>query len=438
MKLSIYTTFFEVASEKYIYNSYTNSLVKVDDKLYVKLYTLKNKNFTIQELGESDEIILDLRKARIVIENLQDDFLQYQAITWGRRKISNVYNITIAPTMDCNFHCYYCFEQPEKEYMSDGVIEKIVTYINNIRNCKRLNLTWFGGEPLLALQQITKITNKIRLSSRTSKDFCIITNGYYLTKEVTDNLNNLQIDSIQLTVDGLFDDYNQVKNMKDNKNCFNVFLNNLDYFAEKQKDIRLNIRVNIEKNIKNKFLDIASFFIKRYPNNYNILPYPAFLKNICNTTKQSQACMFCDTAEKMEFSIDLFHKTGNKDFLYPGNAFSECAVRNENSWAFGPDGSVYKCWENIGNKSTKIGHLNEKGEIIIDNYPRLLRYLYGADPLSHKDCKQCFYLPICFGGCPHQRILEEFENAPVEPCAKDNGYIERYLTEIINYQNQIK
>jgi sugar transferase (PEP-CTERM/EpsH1 system associated) len=34
--------------------------------------------------------------------------------------------------------------------------------------------------------------------------------------------------------------------------------------------------------------------------------------------------------------------------------------------------------------------------------------------------------------CPHQRILEEFENAPKEKCAKHHGYIEQYLTELIN------
>ena len=406
--------------------------------MFSKLNVLIGHSFTKEDLCENDEIVQDLKKACIIEEQCQDSFLRYQAITWGRRKVSNVYNITIAPTMDCNYHCYYCFEHPDKEYMSDATIEKVVKYINGIKNCKQMNLTWFGGEPLMAIEQIRKITDKIHLPKRSGKDFSIITNGYYLTKDVVDELEDLKIDSLQLTADGLFDDYNRVKCMKNDRKCFDAFLKNVDYFAEKHKKIRLILRVNLNRQLKDKFLEIAFFFLNRYPNNHNIFPHPAFLKNICNTTNQSQACMFCDGTEKMEFSIDLFHKTGNKEFLYPSNHFGECAIRNENSWAFGPDGSVYKCWENIGKKEAKIGFLNAKGEIMINDYPRLLRYLYGADPLNHEDCKKCFYLPICYGGCPHQRILEEYGDAPIEPCAKDNDYIERYLTEIITHNNKIK
>ena len=438
MNISIYTRFFEVSKKKFIYNALTNSLVKVDKELFSKLKLLRGKTFSIKEMCEDEIVLQELKRSSIIIDNCGDDFLQYQAITWGRRKVSNVYNITIAPTMDCNYHCYYCFEHPDKEYMSDATIEKVVKYINGIKNCKQMNLTWFGGEPLMAIEQIRKITNKIHLPKRSGKDFSIITNGYYLTKDVVDELEDLKIDSLQLTADGLFDDYNRVKSMKSDRQCFDTFLKNLDYFVERHKKIRLVLRINLNRQLKDKFLDIAYFFLNRYPDNHNIFPHPAFLKNICNTTSQSKACMYCDGAEKMQFSIDLFKKTGNKAFLYPTNTFTECAVRNENSWAFAPDGCVYKCWENIGNKKTKIGFLNEKGEIMIDNYPRLLRYLYGADPLNHDDCKKCFYLPICYGGCPHQRILEEYENAPTDPCAKDNDYIERYLTEIIKYKNSSK
>ena len=179
------------------------------------------------------------------------------------------------------------------------------------------------------------------------------------------------------------------------------------------------------------FYKIATFFKKRYPNNPNIYSYPAFLKNINNKTSKSNACNYCDIEDQIIFSLSMFEKTFDKNYLYPKNGFNECAIRNRNSWAFGPDGSVYKCWENIGKVDYKVGFIDEDGKIQITDQPKLIRYFYGADPLYADDCKECFYLPICHGRCPHQRIQEELGSVERQPCMKDTKCINRYLEKLI-------
>ncbi len=432
MKISIYTTLITHEKGYFIYNSFSNSLAKIDKDLFLKLESFKNKDFSEQDLNEDADTVKSLRNAFIITDNPKNDLLQYQATTWGRRRVDDVYNITIAPTMDCNYNCYYCFEEQVKEYMSDEIIERIAKYMNSLPNKCRLNFTWFGGEPLLAFEQMKKLNQSLSMPEDIDTDYCIITNGYYMNEAVIDELHNLHIKTIQLSIDGLYEDYNQVKCMKNDKRCFDTILKNIDYFAAKHKDIAMHIRVNMDNNTKDDFLNIVHFFYQRYPENQNIKPYAAFLKNIGNATPESCACDFSSGTDKMQFALDMFQKTNNKYFLYPQNNFSECAVRNHNSWAFGPDGSVYKCWENIGNRENKVGFIDENGYIQITDNLKLTRYMYGADPLCNEDCRGCFYLPICYGGCPHQRILEEFENAPIQQCAKDCGYIEQYITALIN------
>lgn len=117
------------------------------------IYTHKDKSFDPIELTDEVEITSKLRKALFLIDNKGDDLLLYQSVIWNRRRTPDVYNITIAPTMDCNFHCYYCFETPTKGLISNETIRRISKYISETKDASVVNLTWFGGEPLLAKKQ---------------------------------------------------------------------------------------------------------------------------------------------------------------------------------------------------------------------------------------------------------------------------------------------
>jgi len=203
--------------------------MKLDPELFDRILQLQQKNFDNSDVPASQDEINDLMKSYVLVENANDDLLTYRAIAWNRRKTQGVYNITIAPTMDCNFKCYYCFEDSSKTYMSEDICKRIAKFINESKDLKQLNLTWFGGEPLLAFEQICRITESIYLSNEQHSHTTIITNGYYLTKAVVDKLDALRINRLQITVDGLFEKYNIVKFSKEDRHCFDVLLNNIDY-----------------------------------------------------------------------------------------------------------------------------------------------------------------------------------------------------------------
>lgn len=67
------------------------------------------------------------------------------------------------------------------------------------------------------------------------------------------------------------------------------------------------------------------------------------------------------------------------------------------SAVIGSDGSIYRCWDDIGRDDRKTGNLKD-GLQVNSVY---LKYLMH-DPTQDKECNQCFYLPLCLGGCPHQ------------------------------------
>ncbi len=74
--------------------------------------------------------------------------------------------------------------------MSDKVENEIIKYIqNNIESnnqINKLNITWFGGEPLLCIDKIVRMTEKINniaLKNNIFTSYSIVANGVLLNND---------------------------------------------------------------------------------------------------------------------------------------------------------------------------------------------------------------------------------------------------------------
>lgn len=112
-----------------------------------------------QELD--DELWTELAKRKFITENDKDDYLLYKSMIMPLRAQTNFMHLTIAPTMECNFKCFYCFEtEKQKGKMSEETMDSIVKYVMYAPNLSRIYLTWFGGEPLLAVDEMETFSSQ--------------------------------------------------------------------------------------------------------------------------------------------------------------------------------------------------------------------------------------------------------------------------------------
>lgn len=172
--------------------------------------------------------------------------------------------------------------------------------------------------------------------------------------------------------------------------------------------------MNVDSTNEEDFIWAYQFFKeKHYPNLSVSLAFVNDLSdnNSCN-------CIF-DREKQAQFILKIGRKY-NLDFgfLFPSSERYECAIRNKNSIVIGPEGEVYKCWNDVGDKEKVVGYVDGK----ITNESLLLRYLVGADPFEDPKCKECLLLPVCGGGCPHSRIQNVYEGTNINTCLliKDN------------------
>ena len=436
MIISQYTIPFEgLDHDFFLYNSFSNALVEVDKDSYEKIVSLSGTDSLIHEDDIDHELYKALVGNHFIVESHSDEFLLYKSLIMEMRGQSEFMHLTVAPTTDCNFRCFYCFEKEKKPYyLKESTMDSIILYLKSFRDLKRIKLTWFGGEPLLAKDEMRAFYGKIKELglSFTSN---IITSGFLVDESTTELFNSLDISDVQITLDGNKESHNKVKQDKSCSDVFSRVIQNAQLLLSKCEQLHITFRVNITRENSHEYVELYRFLNQTFDNK-KVSVVPAFVEDRTKSCALEKNHIVFSKHESSDYILELYHKDGiYTPFLqYPSKQISECAIRNKMAISFDAEGYVYKCWEKIGDKHYSIGRINEKGEIENVNRIELNRELYGADPLDSEECKQCRLLPICNGGCPIQRIQNEFEEYSNDVCP----YYKDSLSDYLNIHIQLK
>ena len=106
--------------------------------------------------GIYSELTHKLIKTRFLTTNMDDEKEYLKALN---KQVNNdgTWHLTLNPTQNCNFRCWYCYEKHPKGYMQPETVKRIkclATHIFEKGDTKHFVLSWFGGEPLLYFEKI--------------------------------------------------------------------------------------------------------------------------------------------------------------------------------------------------------------------------------------------------------------------------------------------
>ncbi len=397
-----------------LYNSYTNGLLEIDASVARALERIRSSDdcsaLSREELIFLQENYLLVESDEAIVEQLHHQSLQ--------RVFDKTHLIlTIAPTQNCNFNCEYCYEKWRTPgSMSDQTERAIISYIEKrIREdgLDTLNLTWYGGEPLLESKRIESLGEKIKMLEINVLENEIITNGFLLDEKRFDILNRISVDTIQVTIDGSKEIHDLRRPLLNGGGTFDRIIHNLDrHFVGGLKErFTIAIRVNIDKSNQELFWDIYTWLHDRYQSD-KLVVYPGWVyldesnQSKCKCFSRNEATDFCISAVK-EKGICL-------EKIFPDDITIECLVRNPNNLIIGWQGELYKCYEDLGDASLVVGNINDID--IINNEKLIAQYSVGIDHFQDQICKTCPYLPICHGGCPKRRFENKYEGKNYDCC----------------------
>lgn len=433
MKISKYTFLFDIENKEfYTYNTLSNSLIELDEISYLYLNKAEKDKLEINKIDFDPELYEVLETKKFITDSEQDDFLIYKSVIAAQRSSQSNMHITIAPTMNCCFSCHYCFEKYKEEgVMSENVMDSIVKYLNSLESKPDISLTWFGGEPLMAISQMEQLYNKIVTDYKNPTESDIITSGFHIDEKSIEIFKRIGIARIQVTLDGLKETHNKVKYTKGCDDAFTKVINNVEMVMRNAPEITIIFRVNITKENAGEYVKLYKELTNRYSNYHNWCVSPGIImeRGVFTLDKSQAKSILFSPKESAEFTLNLFHKHKIRTvpLQYPSQFFQECGIRNIMSISFDSDGYAYKCWELIGNKDYATGKLDDKGNLEIVNLVSYNRQLLGADPLEDPVCSSCKYLPVCHGGCPMQRIENKFEGKKNCLCTYYKGHMADFM-----------
>jgi len=152
---SIYTQWFCKDNVWYLYNAQSNFLSEVSDELIQAIHS--------RDWDSLPQPVMDMLIKHHIIEKEDElyDYFDSELVRFNATQYDpTVLNLVIAPTTACNFNCPYCFESKHNpKTISDDMICKLGDFVRSFDNAKKMRITWYGGEPLMALSKIKGINS---------------------------------------------------------------------------------------------------------------------------------------------------------------------------------------------------------------------------------------------------------------------------------------
>lgn len=409
MKKSRYNFIWEIENEKKIaFNSATCSLAEVDNKFIDMLEKIESVN--LKDLNNDElELIKNMKDGGYILDKDIDEIKDLKFKNYSGKFGGKTLGLTIAPTINCNFKCIYCYETPKANKMTIETQDKLIQFASKyVNTIEHMGITWYGGEPLLCTDVIYRLSEKLmELCEKNNVEYSayMVSNGYLIDEKVVENLKKYKVSGVQITVDGPEHIHNKRRVLRSGKNDnFNKIIKSIGILDK--NDINVSIRINIDKDNVEYVKELCDILKEQEFKNIDInfgqvTPYTEACKSVSSSCYNTEE--FSEIVLKLQ---DILNENGFSALsgaFYPGIKGNYCCADQINSYVVDPEGNLYKCWNEIGEENKSVGNIFKLDENISAKFlSNQLKYMTWT-PFDSKECLECGLLPICMGGCPYSR-----------------------------------
>ncbi|MFZ2471599.1 MAG: radical SAM protein [Methanothrix sp.] len=362
------------------------------------MHLLKEKNPSVGENKDYQNILI---KNGFI---LNDDINELERIEYlynANFFRTDEIGIVLVPTLQCNFKCPYCFEAKYKKGYeeSKNYFDILKNFADkNFYNKKRVNISLFGGEPLLRKKEIFSYldyvfaqSNKYGYELSTS----IVTNGFLLDENTVSALFKYNCALLQVTLDGNKEDHNRLRVLHDNRGTFDEIVKNFKSAIQYSNNVHTNTRFILRVNMLNQNVDHIESILDLFDNDERN-KITIMFRSVRNTSQFKEININSDSDLK-----NFYDAAKNRGFnIYKNTNYSQYCEANggANFFYVAPDLKIWKCLADISAEITNIGKIDETG-ILQLNLSHLSEWYQKTNPFKDERCRECYYLPICYGGC---------------------------------------
>lgn len=390
-----------------VFSTRTGNVISIKESIWDKI-----KNNKIDEIN--DNILQSLLDHKIIISQEEEEIKSIVKENEELGKVKTGLSFTIQPTGNCQLGCFYCGQSHTNIKMNEATMEKVYQRITNILEkgrYKHLFITWYGGEPLLALKQIEMLSERLITYCKENNIYYnadIITNGVLLKQDIFKKLVvDCKVTSFQITLDGMKRFHDSRRMTKGGKGSFDVIVKNLkecvneDIFNKYSP--YFNIRLNIDKeNI------VAVDELINYFHDLQLIDKVGFSFSPVydwggNNANKNSIDMDVFSEKEIDWILKIHDLGGKIQVSLPERKSIPCMVGDVNSEVFDAYGNVFPCYELpytaiYQNENYIEGNLNKSP--IVTKSGELRKFSERVEQKTYNDCIDCNFYPVCAGACP--------------------------------------
>jgi uncharacterized protein len=332
--------------------------------------------------------------------------------------MKNAFHVMLIPTLGCPSNCSYCWSSEEgSPVMSIDTIKDVVEWLKDFRD-DRVTFTFHGGEPLLAGAEFYR--QALPLLSEGLKhltpDFALQTNLWRMTPELARILAEYNV-PLGSSIDGPRD--------------INDFQRGEGYFEKTMRGYAIarehGLKVSFICTFTNRSVkyreEIFNFFLE---NGLTLKLHPA-LPSLRSENPKRWALDPEEYGDLLVYLLDKSLEHLGEIEVMNINDLCRCVFSRHgtvctfadcmgNTYAVGPDGSIYPCYRFVGMPEYVMGNVSDRpcsADLARSDAGRRMQQFKDY---VDRECAGCTHIRYCRGGCPYNAIAPtEGEVAGVDP-----------------------
>ena len=280
--------------------------------------------------------------------------------------------LIILPTEKCNFRCTYCYETFAIGRMKPAVQEAVCRLIERRSDLDRLEISWFGGEPLLGLPVIRKIGSFAHdFAERHGIAFhgAMTTNGYLLGPDTARWLIDHGVRRFQISLDGDREAHDRTRRRADGCGTFDRIVGNLTTMAESAQRFDAMLRIHYHRENLSAVETLIEVLAERFDGDPR---FSLFFARVSALGGAGDAVFpFLTDAEARARAEREFTErvAGRLQVVNIGGAATPyvCYACQPNSLVIRADGRLAKCTVALVDERNTVGYLREDGTLDLDH-----------------------------------------------------------------------
>jgi len=282
--------------------------------------------------------------------------------------------LILMPTEQCNFRCVYCFESFRYGTMPTPIVNAVKNLLSSrFDNLTFLVISWFGGEPLMALDVIALVSDHIRslLNSRPIVRYkaSITTNGYLLTPDVFRRLLDWGIFTYQISFDGPKEHHDRKRILANGNPTFDRLWKNLMEMKVFSDKFAVTVRLHVDRDNIDHVPDFLWQFKRDFGDDARFAIYIIRLGQYPNSPKKDLNLLTSSDSKRVMKGICRLAESLHIPVRIPdceSYGFYTCFASKLNSFVIRSNGQISKCIVGLDSDANQVGTINENGTLSFD------------------------------------------------------------------------